>query len=1313
MKTISKIFMALAVLVAYSCATDLTDDLGVQLGSGAGQTTITLSLEESRTQLGAEADGVYPLYWSEGDCISVNGVTSEALTAEQAGQAAATFTVNVVADNYNITYPATADGQVLFAENQLHTTNNTFGNGVSTMYATCAKGDGIKLSHLTGILKIGLVGSETLTHAQISTIDRAPIAGPFAIDFESGKVTATETSKSIINYSFGEGVTLSSEPTYIHVAVPAGVYDELYVTLYDNAGGVMYATVQAGDKKPLSVGKLREFSNDINYAATNKVVVIKSFEDLKAFAAVAAETTTDVVLANDIEVTEAWTPIEGYTGTVFGHGYAIKGLNAPLFGTTSASFNGLHLEGVAINETANPNVGALARTIVATDTATPTIENCSAEGSLTVNCTEYAKKEDVFGEFAIGGLVGRVEGASISDCHSNIAIDVKQVVATANTAVIYPSIAGVVGLVDGANLSNLESNGTITAVIAKCASVTSNYGNILVPYIAGVAGYITTTNNTCKVANLTNRGNITISEGYFGKGIATTDDTIGYDDIDPCLGGVVGYLEAAEATSLVNHGAISYAKGASYFHYIGGVVGMSGEKVNMTAFHNHGKISIPNTVSIACLHCAGVVAHMRNDGTLSDSSNNATVEVKSKNVSTSSKTAMRFFRVAGVSAFARGLLSNCDNNGGVTCDTTIETANNWQAVAVGGVVAVAYTSPVTDCTNNGRILAKFSGVKAGNDDASMRVTLGGVVAIASVPCQNVTNNADLETWNNHHTLYMGGVVGDMNYSGTGYAENGGYHNNGAVIVRAATTLNHKAVIGGCVGYAAGKLNNVNNNNVNGFSFKAITNVNDHSYIGGCVGWSKGVVSNATNAAHIAIPVGSALPKMVCLGGIVGKADGSVLTATNNGNISIGASTGDPVSIGTSCYGGIVGKSDMAAADGAIKDATNNGALSLYLNCSGTSHIGGILGQADADDITAIDTANNHGAITLNNSGTGAIYAAGISSYLYKGGKDLTNHATAAIDITTNSTGSTYVSGIGGYVKANSSNFLNQGNITINGTAKGLTLIAGISANAAAAVSLTGIKNEGDITFNADVVFNADQDLRIGGLQADSNLAQTWTDCYNKGDITVTKEVNVTAGTKSKYMFIGGLSGALRSVAQTYKNCYNSGNITVEEGASIVKGPYTGGCFGYVNTSPVIDATDGVRNIGTIKVLNGATATTNNYVGGIVGYNSKPVTHAQCFCDIVAPSVKGVGMITGVSYTAGYAANSKLGGRIAKELANGEPVYKTLAADKVIVEGSNDEDGYFSYEDTNFIPFWTVIYGVWDDASKDNTDGCQYLAEIKL
>ena len=116
-------------------------------------------------------------------------IASAALTAAQAGSAAATFSVEgALSTPYAIAYPAAPVGQVLFAENQTHVGNTSFGSGVSTMYAY-GDSNGVQLNHLTGVLKIGVVGSATITKAQISTIDRAPIAGAFDFDFEKGEAT--------------------------------------------------------------------------------------------------------------------------------------------------------------------------------------------------------------------------------------------------------------------------------------------------------------------------------------------------------------------------------------------------------------------------------------------------------------------------------------------------------------------------------------------------------------------------------------------------------------------------------------------------------------------------------------------------------------------------------------------------------------------------------------------------------------------------------------------------------------------------------------------------------------------------------------------------------------------------------------------------------------------------------------------------------------------------------------------------------------------------------------------------------------------
>ena len=64
---------------------------------------------ETKTALGDKADGKYPVLWAEGDCISVNGVVSEALTDEEAGGKKANFTVKgAVEAPYTAIYPSSA-----------------------------------------------------------------------------------------------------------------------------------------------------------------------------------------------------------------------------------------------------------------------------------------------------------------------------------------------------------------------------------------------------------------------------------------------------------------------------------------------------------------------------------------------------------------------------------------------------------------------------------------------------------------------------------------------------------------------------------------------------------------------------------------------------------------------------------------------------------------------------------------------------------------------------------------------------------------------------------------------------------------------------------------------------------------------------------------------------------------------------------------------------------------------------------------------------------------------------------------------------
>lgn len=104
-----KIFavLGLAAVTMGSCTTDISEDLT----NARGTTELTAALEGTRTHLGDKDGntGLYKVYWSNGDCIAVNGRQSDALSNVEEGTASAAFFVNeVINPPYDVIYPASA-----------------------------------------------------------------------------------------------------------------------------------------------------------------------------------------------------------------------------------------------------------------------------------------------------------------------------------------------------------------------------------------------------------------------------------------------------------------------------------------------------------------------------------------------------------------------------------------------------------------------------------------------------------------------------------------------------------------------------------------------------------------------------------------------------------------------------------------------------------------------------------------------------------------------------------------------------------------------------------------------------------------------------------------------------------------------------------------------------------------------------------------------------------------------------------------------------------------------------------------------------
>ena len=1291
MKKFSRIFFAVAALFAFACTTDTTEDLGVEL---KGQTTLTLSLEESRTQLGTAVAGLYPVTWSEDDAISVNGVKSSAISISE-NQSVATFTFNeVLAYPYTIAYPAAAEGKVLFADQQAHT-EGTFAEGAAAMYGYKTAEGGLALNHLTGVLKIGVTGDKTLSFAQISTVDRAPIAGEFALNFETGEVTPTTASKEVISYSFGEGLALASEAQHVLATVPAGEYDELYVTLYDTEGGVMYVTVRANDAKPLAAGKVREFSNAIVYVPNAEAFVIRDVATLKSFAEQAATLEKNALVVADIDMTgEAWIPIEGYAKTLLGNGYAIKGLTAPLFGTTNASIKGLHLEDVVLNSNDSPIMGALACKVVATDAGIPVIEHCSVSGTLTVNNTTYVPTgENTDIEMNYAGIVAQSQGAHIKSCESNVAITVNQVAVEGNTAKLRPYVGGIVGNAYGATLTegitfteviDCVNNGDILYKDVCCKA--DNL--VITPTVGGIAGgvqhYTTVTKDDCvthtQFTNCKNYGAVTIQ----ANGGGANSDTQGSEQTH-----VAGIVARGAYTSLIdcdNHGDITL-DGTFLQTYSGGVCGASWYS-NLEDCDNFGAVTVTEDTIFRGIMLAGVSGnnYSASDYTYysKNCTNNAPISCLGSVDPNAPAGGLYHYRIGGCEGFGRSIITDMVNNkeGVVTCKGNIIYLTSKSLYCeVGGVTAYRTTHPQTASCNYADVNVDINfTVHADVVDNTQAVTdrsffVAGVTAYSSQSCKNSINKGNVTVSGSYagKTLCVAGI--------TGYGTFNNAENYGKI------TLDENTVA-----------------------------TNTRTYIGGIVGGNDGTSVRINNINRGDISVKGSYTTLV-VGGISAQNRLPLTDSENYGNIDIKAyASGNMTAAGIDTYhvrqyyksssSSIV----MEGGNGPLTDCTNHGNITIEaLDSGSTAHVGGVCRQGQNDMIRCV----NNGDIEIKGS---------IGNTLYVGGVVTTNSACLREDCVNNgdinvsaTSGNASNTGadvfIGGLCYSGGSNTtyrrcINNGNITFTGSAANCARFAGIIANVETAAKTNIIEeceNHGDIVMNGTSSARSAGTARFGGLfsQFTNGTVKVIGGFKNTGDITFSGNQNSTTG-----ISIGGIiGGSDGSATPVWSEC--TGNI-INEG----KLSYTGTSQGGVYIGGIIAfTTKGVLPTSPVKFINtgdiefsGTTPSTASYLAGFSGSTVNALDNVQVFCNIYAPKFNGstAGIITRLGRTADTVqfTNAKVGGTICTsttttkaEDADGTEI--EIVTDNIV---TLDATNYFNYiYGTN--PDWTTI---------ENYDGCTVI-----
>ena len=240
---------------------------GEELTPTSGATTLTISLEQTRTSLGDKVGDSYPVYWSEGDRIAINGERSATALIDTENRASASFTVDAnLKSPYCITYPYTeatsADApKVLFPAEQRYV-DGSFSSESAPMcgYATTAN-QSINLNHLAGVLRLPVKAEEegvVLEKVVITSSIDSKLAGLFSVDCAAATIAPSEACSNSITYLLPDNFKLSTtiaEPLFI--TLPSGDIGPCSIEFIEASGKKMVLTWSPSTI--VKAGVVREF----------------------------------------------------------------------------------------------------------------------------------------------------------------------------------------------------------------------------------------------------------------------------------------------------------------------------------------------------------------------------------------------------------------------------------------------------------------------------------------------------------------------------------------------------------------------------------------------------------------------------------------------------------------------------------------------------------------------------------------------------------------------------------------------------------------------------------------------------------------------------------------------------------------------------------------------------------------------------------------------------------------------------------------------------------------------------------------------
>lgn len=510
------IFGVVAIVLAGSCAKDSGD--GIVSADG---TVLCVNVPQVnvKTSLGKEVAGEYPVLWSEGDVIVVNGVKSLPLTAEQAGRPDADFVFDAsLSFPYKVTYTGVEGRQdvVNIPCVQRLLPSSTFDSFTVPMWAMSSSVSDIYLDYIGAVLKIPVSGDVSIAHVSVTSTGGEPLSGIFKVGFSGGDLVPVSRSNTV-SLVPETALELSAEGTVELVAVVApGSYSKgIDVALVSTDGEVMHLHSFTG--VTVAAGVVYEYPSTVFAADDRYDLTISSSSQLADFKSrvEGGENTLSAVLLSDVEA-DFIEPVVGFAGVFDGGGHTISGLTCPMFGELKGIVRNLIVDSDIVCDL--PSYGAawtgiLAQRIAGDSGANPftgSLINCKVKGSLTVTNTSTSANNA-----NVGGLVGYMVRGKLVNCINEAVIKADAAASTKRL-----NVGGVAGRIYSGG-AVIEVKGCVNKgqVTASGTPTVYNVGGVIgeSDTKSGIEGHPNT------IVSCMNLGKVTVNASSTSEGSASGD----------------------------------------------------------------------------------------------------------------------------------------------------------------------------------------------------------------------------------------------------------------------------------------------------------------------------------------------------------------------------------------------------------------------------------------------------------------------------------------------------------------------------------------------------------------------------------------------------------------------------------------------------------------------------------------------------------------------------------------------------------------------------------------------------------------------